>query len=104
MICNQAPRPEGAMENIKAFLSHLYFSLAVVLLGMIGLYIVLYIIDLVLAPIHLGFGFKQFSVGGHLRLLAGVWVVVSLGLAGVLTYITIKNRPVDRVMYTKRMQ
>ena len=92
------------MENVKVFLSHLYFSLVVVLLGMIGLYIVLYIIDLALSPVHLSFGFRGFSVGNHLKLLAAVWVVVSLGVAGVLTHSTIKNRPVDRVMYTKRMQ
>jgi hypothetical protein len=92
------------MENVKAYLSHLYFSFVVVLLGMIGLYIVLYIIDLVLSPIHLSFGFRGFSVGNHLKLLGAVWVVASLGLAGVLTYSTIKNRPVDRIMHTKRMK
>jgi hypothetical protein len=92
------------MENIRAYFSHLYFSLVVVLLGMIGLYIALSILDGVLSVVGMGFGFKRFYVSNYLKPLGVLWAVVSIGLACVLTYFTIKNRPVDRVVHTKRIQ
>jgi hypothetical protein len=89
---------------MKTFLDHLYFSLVSVLFGLIALYIVLYVADGVLAQIGMSFGFRKFSVGANILAVTIVWVLASFGLTCFLTYHTLKNRPRDQIVYTKRQR
>ena len=89
---------------MKTFLDHLYFSLVSVLIALIGLYIFLYLADGALSQIGMSFGFRKFSVGANILALTIVWVLASFGLACFLTYHTLKNRPRDHIVYTKRQQ
>lgn len=92
------------MGNIKTFLDHLYFSLVSVLVGMIGVYIVLYILDGALDVFGMGLGVSKFSVGSHILALSIIWIAVAVPLAGYLTFRSIEERPRDRIVYTKRQQ
>jgi hypothetical protein len=89
---------------MKTFLDHLYFSLVSTLVGLIALYLVLYVVDGALAQIGMSFGFRKFSVGASILALTIVWVLASSGLACFLTYRTVKNRPRDQIVYTKRQK
>jgi len=92
------------MGNIKTFLDHLYFSLVSVIVGMIGVYIVLYILDGALDVFGMGLGVRKFSVGSHILALSIFWIAVAVPLAGYLTFRSIEGRPRDRIVYTKRQQ
>jgi hypothetical protein len=80
------------MEYLKVFADHFYFSLVVVLVGLIVLYIAL-----------VGIG-SDFAVSDHIWTALGTWMGASCGLAAVLTYRTIRHRPRDHIMYTRRRQ
>jgi hypothetical protein len=89
---------------MKTFLDHLYFSLVSTLVGLIALYLVLYVVDGALTQIGMSFGFRNFSVGASILALTIVWVLASSRLACFLTYRTVKNRPRDQIVYTKRQK
>jgi len=90
------------MDTLRAFLDHLYYSLVLVLAGLIGLYAALYVLDTAFEATLFPLGFKDFSVRSHIIGLLILWLVGSVGLAGFHTYQSIRNRPQDRIVYTKR--
>jgi hypothetical protein len=90
------------MDTLRAFLDHLYYSLVIVLVGLIGLYVALYVLDTALEAILFPVGFKEFSVRSHVIKLLMLWLAGSLALAGFLTYQSIRNRPQDHIVHTKR--
>lgn len=92
------------MDEIKAYLDHLYFSLFSVFAGLIGLYIILYILDFVLRPAGMSFGVADFSLFDNFWLLFFFWLGASCILAAVLTVRAIRTKPKDQVVFTKRKQ
>lgn len=78
------------MEYLRVFADHLYFSFMVMLVGMIVLIILL-----------AGSG-STFTVSDNIWSTLAVWLGASCGLAAILTYRTIKNKPRDHIEYTRR--
>jgi len=78
------------MEKVKIFLDHLFFSAvsaAAVLL---------------VVAILLGIAVEDFSITNHGWLAFGLWSLVSIASASVLTVRTIRSRPSDHIEYTRR--
>ncbi|MEW6349969.1 MAG: hypothetical protein AB1646_12960 [Thermodesulfobacteriota bacterium] len=90
------------MKEVKVFLNHFYFSLIVVLVGMIVLYILWSIYGGAIEMAGSGASGKGFTVGDNLLVVALVWVLLAAVLAGVLTVQTIRNRPKNEIVFTKR--
>lgn len=90
------------MHTFRVFLDHLYYSIVIVLVGLIGLYVGLYLLDTVLELILFPVGLREFSVRSHLIKLLILWFAGSLALAGFLTYQSIRNQPQDHIVHTKR--
>jgi len=78
------------MGNVRVFFDHLFFSLiAIWVLLVIGYF------GLVVAA-------DDSLISDNLWFTAMAWVVSSLVLAGFFTYRSIKNRPSDAIVYTRR--
>lgn len=80
------------IDIIKTFLGHLYFSLCCTFVVFLVLYGLVSTID------------TSFSTATNFLYAAGAFVFVSAGLAGFLTFVTIKNRPKDHIVYTRRQE
>ncbi len=70
------------MDIIKTFIGHLYFSHACTFVVFLGLY------GLIVTAID-----SSFSPIANFYFVAGAFLAVSAGLAGFLTFVTIRNRP-----------
>ncbi len=93
------------MENIRVFLNHLYFSLVIMVLVLIGIHIVALAVNNIVSTISgEGTFYEEFSVKQNLLWIGLFWAVASVGLASFLTWQTIKNRPVDDIVYTRRVR
>jgi hypothetical protein len=78
------------MDLIKTFLGHFYFSVCCTAVVFLVLYVLVTGVDSSFSP--------------NIYLVLGAFVAVSVGLAGFLTYLTIRNRPKDHIVYTRREQ
>lgn len=78
------------MENLRIFFDHLLFAV-------VSVFVVMLVFSLVLGSLV-----SDFSLGDHLWLAAIVWIVSSVGLAGGLTYSSVRNKSPDRVEFTRR--
>ena len=87
------------MENVKTFVGHLYFSLVIILIAVVGLSLLLY-----LADAFLTLGISGYFAAGNIKVLAGLWILASLLLAGWLTYQTAKERPREHIVFTRRIK
>ncbi len=85
------------MNNLKVYLDHFYFSLFVVLLGMLVFYMLASTVGSDPAVTT-----NQGSISYTAKIAVGAWILISAVLAGALTVRTIRNRPVDHTVYTKR--
>lgn len=92
------------MPNYKIFMDHFFFSIIGVFMALIGLYVLFYVVDGILGAWGLPLGFKNFSVGDNILIISIIWIVISLILTGVLTAISIRNRPTDSIIRSKRTQ
>jgi hypothetical protein len=80
------------MDIIKTFLGHLYFSLCCTGIVFLILYGLVSEID------------SSFSPVAEFYYVTGAFVGASAGFAGFLTYLTIKKRPKNHIVYTRREQ
>ena len=92
------------MSEIKTYLDNLYFSLFIMFVGFIGLYILLYILSIALQPAGISFGMDSFSIYENFTAILLLWIILSCILAAVLTVRKLRNRPKDEVVFTKRKQ
>ena len=83
-------QPELAMGNVRLFFDHLFFSL-------ISVWVVL-----VVAYFGLAAASDAFSITEAPWLAVALWVGPSLLLAGYFTFRSIRNRPSDTIVYTRR--
>ncbi len=93
---------EATVKEVKVFLDHFYFSLIAVLIGMIVLYLLWATVSGAMGMAGSEASGTGFTMGGNIWLLALLWVLISGVAAGVLTALTIRNRPKDQIVYTKR--
>ncbi len=92
------------MSELKTYLDNLYFSLFIIFVGFIGLYIVLYVLSIALEPAGISFNMDSFSIYENFTVLLLLWIILSCTLAAVLTVRSVRNRPKDAVVFTKRKQ
>jgi hypothetical protein len=90
------------VQELKVYFNHFYFSLMVVLVGMIVIHMLL----AVLGGASSLMGAQESGSGtvltNNLGMTAILWVLISAVIAGVLTAQTIKNRPKDHTVFTRR--
>ncbi len=90
------------MKEVKVFFNHFYFSLVVVLVGMIALYVLWSLYGGATDMAGAGAPRKGFTVADNIGVVALIWVLISAVVAGALTAQTIRNRPKSEIVFTKR--
>lgn len=78
------------MADVKVFLDHLVFS--VLSVGFVAV-----LLHLAIRAVDDSTPFDE-----HIWIMTGLCLAVALSLAGFLTYRTIKGRPSDEIVYTRR--
>jgi hypothetical protein len=78
------------MGNTKVFLDHLVFSL-------VSVFVAILVFSLIVGGIA-----PDFSLGDHIWSVAAIWAVLSISLASLLTYSSIKKRPNEHIDFTRR--
>jgi threonine/homoserine/homoserine lactone efflux protein len=78
------------MGKVKIFLDHLLFST-------VSVSVVLLTLSLLLSFVG-----TDFSVSKHGWYVLGLWLVLSVASATVLTVLSMRSRPPDRIEFTRR--
>ncbi len=82
--------PVTTMGNVKLFLDHLFFSL-------VCIFVAILVFSLLIGGLA-----PDFSLGDHVWSVAAVWVVLSVSLASVLTYSSMRKKVTGHIEFTRR--
>jgi len=78
------------MENTRVFLDHLVFSL-------VSVFVAILVFSFIVGGIA-----PDFSLADHFWSVAAIWGVLSVSLAALLTYLSMKRRPSGQINFTRR--